>query len=59
MEYSICKYCNKKFVSLRSLHCHERLCKENPNRSISPFVQYNKSENKKLTGKKNLSSIAI
>lgn len=53
MENFICKYCNKKFVSLRSLRGHERLCKENPNRKISPFVQYNKSENKKLTGQSN------
>lgn len=37
-----CIYCGKQFKNLNSLKNHERLCKENPNRQISPFVAYNK-----------------
>lgn len=41
MEY-ICKYCGKICKNDNSLRNHERLCKENPERQISPFVAYNK-----------------
>lgn len=38
----ICKYCGKICKNKNSLRNHERLCKENPNRQISPFVKFNK-----------------
>ena len=37
----ICKYCGKICKNANSLRNHERLCKENPNHQISPFVKYN------------------
>lgn len=39
-----CQYCNKSCKSMNSLRNHERLCKMNPNRHESPFVQYNKTK---------------
>lgn len=47
MEEFICKYCGKVCKNANSLRNHERLCKKNPNRQISPFVEYNK---KRSTG---------
>lgn len=41
-----CQYCGKICKSLNSLKNHERLCKENPNRQESPFVNYNKNRNR-------------
>lgn len=38
-----CQHCGKECKSLNSLINHERLCKENPNRQESPFVNYNKN----------------
>lgn len=37
-----CKYCEKECKNKNSLVNHERLCKENPNRQISAFVEWNK-----------------
>ena len=52
MEY-ICKYCNKSCKNINSLKQHERLCKFNPNRQESSFVNFNKNRahawNKGLT----------
>jgi len=42
-----CKYCNKEYESIRGVRSHEILCKYNPNKKESPFIKYNKSENKK------------
>lgn len=42
MENFKCKYCGKICKNQNSLRNHERLCKENPNRQISPFVNFNK-----------------
>ena len=34
---SLCPFCQKEYASLRSVESHRRLCKQNPNRSKSPF----------------------
>ena len=44
----ICKYCGKECKNLNSLHNHERLCKQNPNRDESNFVKYNKSDHEPI-----------
>lgn len=47
-----CRYCKKECKNENSLRNHERLCKMNPNRQISAFVEYNKNKivwNKGLT----------
>ena len=53
----ICKYCGKKCKNQKSLRSHERLCRSNPNRQESSFVQYNKTKgdvwNKGLTKETN------
>jgi len=36
----ICKYCSKECKNLRSLRCHERLCKSNPSRAKSNLGNY-------------------
>ena len=36
-----CKYCEKECIGKNSLLNHERLCKENPNRDKSYFIEYN------------------
>lgn len=36
-----CRYCGRDCKSKISFRCHERLCKDNPNRSISNFTKYN------------------
>ena len=41
MNEYICKFCGKICKNINSLKNHERLCKLNPNRQISPFVKYN------------------
>lgn len=46
MEEYNCKYCGKICKNKISLSNHERLCKENPNRQLSPFIKYNKSNKK-------------
>lgn len=38
----ICKFCGRECKNDNSLRNHERLCKLNPNRQISPFVNFNK-----------------
>lgn len=40
-----CKYCGKECKNNNSLHNHERLCKENPNRQFTYFAisDYNKT----------------
>jgi very-short-patch-repair endonuclease len=45
-EHFICKYCGKICKNANSFRNHERLCKMNPNRQISPFVKYNASDKK-------------
>ena len=37
-----CKFCNKECKNPNSLRNHERLCSKNPNRQISPIIEYNK-----------------
>lgn len=53
----ICKYCGKECKNIKSLKSHERLCKSNPNRHESSFVEYNKTKgdiwNKGLTKETN------
>lgn len=39
-EYT-CQYCGKICIGKNSLTNHERLCKKNPNRTVSNFVKYN------------------
>ena len=39
-----CRFCDKLCVGKNSLMNHERLCKENPNRTESSFVKYNKEK---------------
>lgn len=34
----LCKYCQKECKNENSLRNHERLCKENPNRQLTPFM---------------------
>lgn len=34
----LCQYCNKECKNDNSLRNHERLCKKNPNRQITPFM---------------------
>jgi hypothetical protein len=41
-----CKYCEKECKNQNSLRNHERLCKLNPNKSISYFTLYNKIQNR-------------
>ena len=41
MEEYICKFCGKVCKNTNSLRCHERLCKENPNRQESSWVKFN------------------
>ena len=36
-----CQYCNKHCHNLNSLRNHERLCKNNPNKAVSGFINYN------------------
>lgn len=43
MENCICQFCQGIFKNLLSLRCHERLCKQNPNRVESNWVKRNKS----------------
>lgn len=38
-----CRYCGKECKNNNSLAQHEIRCKNNPNRIISPFVEYNKN----------------
>lgn len=48
----VCKFCGKPCLNPNSLRNHERLCKKNPNRKISPFVKWNATHdawNKGLT----------
>ena len=49
----ICRYCLKKFDSVRGTVAHERFCKKNPEAAVSYFVTYNKKKecawNKGLT----------
>lgn len=40
-EKFICDFCGKECKNLRSQKIHQAYCKENPNRQISFFVQYN------------------
>lgn len=42
MSKYICKYCGKECKNKNSLAQHEIRCKKNPNKIISPFVEYNK-----------------
>lgn len=42
MTNFICKYCSKECKNYNSLINHERLCKLNPNRQLSPFIELNK-----------------
>lgn len=48
-----CQFCGKLCIGKNSLAQHERFCKNNPNRTESPFVKYNKEKdhvwNKGLT----------
>lgn len=39
----ICKYCGKECKNLNSLHNHERLCKQNPDRAETALMKYNRS----------------
>ena len=39
----ICKYCDKECKNLNSLHNHERVCKQNPNRAETALMRYNRS----------------
>jgi very-short-patch-repair endonuclease len=52
-----CQFCGKECKNLNSLRNHERLCKLNPNRQESPFVEFNKTRehvwNKGLTKETN------
>lgn len=41
-----CKFCGKICKNKNSLHCHERLCKSNPNKRESNFAKYNASDHK-------------
>lgn len=43
----ICQYCGKECKNSNSLKNHERLCKLNPNREISNWVNYNNDKNAK------------
>lgn len=36
----LCQYCKKECKNKLSLSCHERLCKNNPNRQISSIEKY-------------------
>lgn len=45
-EKFICKYCHAEKKNANSLHNHERLCKENPNRQESGFAHYNRNGHK-------------
>lgn len=42
----VCQYCGKECKNKNSLAQHEIRCKQNPNRIVSPFVKYNKSNKK-------------
>ena len=33
----ICKFCQSEKTSIKSLRSHERLCKSNPNKALTPF----------------------
>lgn len=44
-----CRFCGKQCKNLDSLRNHERLCKLNPNRQLSPYEKYGLSPN--FTGK--------
>lgn len=46
-----CRYCNKICKNANSLRNHERLCKLNPNRSISKFEDIEWQKNKTGDGK--------
>ena len=46
-----CKYCGRECKNENSLRNHERLCKQNPNRQKSNFIEYNKrKQNKEIKG---------
>lgn len=47
-EYT-CQYCGKVCIGKNSLTNHERLCKDNPNRTVSNFVKYNEDCRKGIT----------
>lgn len=49
-----CQFCGKICKNNNSLRNHERLCKENPNRQISSFVEYNNEVCKKGAWNKGL-----
>jgi len=42
----ICRFCGSERKNLNSLHCHERLCKGNPNKQKSNIVKYNEKGHK-------------
>lgn len=47
MDLFICKYCKSTRKNANSLKGHERLCKENPDRSYTPFQNPEVQANKK------------